>query len=166
MIKASKSPTSDLRSHYDTKPNTNYMEVTDFSVSEEKKGRNIGLSHYYAKSMKQKREAEIKPITKKKQSITKTPVADKNEVESSESEVNFHSSPRTTEYVEGKLFFKSARKELPSDQFSELIKQIQLMNKGKQTKEQTLAVAEKLLGRENNDLYKRFKDLLLHKISS
>ena len=78
------------------------------------------------------------------------------------SEYSFVSSPRSTQYEEGKVFFREARKALPFDKFNIFIKHIQLLNKNLKTKEETMLAAENLFGEDNRKLLEMFRQLLYH----
>ena len=72
-------------------------------------------------------------------------------------------SPRSSQYEEGKRFFKEARKALPFDKFNLFIKQIQLLNKNQISKDAALNAAEQLFGDDNTRLLDMFKHLVLKK---
>ncbi len=72
-------------------------------------------------------------------------------------------SPRSLQYIEGKRFFKLARERLTFEEFNKFIAQIQNLNRGKQTKEATVAAVETIFGKGNDDLLTKLKELLLRK---
>eukprot|EP01066_Platyproteum_vivax_P020853 Platyproteum_vivax@DN87_c0_g1_i1.p1 len=62
--------------------------------------------------------------------------------------------------VDGKKFFRLARQTLSYEQFSLFLNNIKSLNKGEQTKEETLIQAQHIFGPENGDLFQKFHVLL------
>eukprot|EP01067_Filipodium_phascolosomae_P005581 Filipodium_phascolosomae@DN3657_c0_g1_i1.p1 len=62
--------------------------------------------------------------------------------------------------VDGKKFFRVARGTLSYEQFSLFLNNIKLLNKGEQTKEETLMQAQHIFGQEHQDLFTKFQVLL------
>lgn len=68
--------------------------------------------------------------------------------------------PAQTPRVDGKEFFRQARRSLSYEQFSAFLANIKELNAQKQSREETLKKAEEIFGMDNKDLYLSFQGML------
>eukprot|EP00928_Gymnodinium_smaydae_P018776 TRINITY_DN1715_c0_g1_i1.p1 TRINITY_DN1715_c0_g1~~TRINITY_DN1715_c0_g1_i1.p1 ORF type:complete len:282 (-),score=80.48 TRINITY_DN1715_c0_g1_i1:69-914(-) len=67
--------------------------------------------------------------------------------------------------VDGKQFFRQARNSLTYEAFNEFLANIKRLNTGQQTREETLDAAKRIFGREHEQLYREFEELLNNVVS-
>ena len=65
-----------------------------------------------------------------------------------------------TAQVDGKVFFKKARKRLSFEQFNAFLANIKQFNAHEQTREEALENASNIFGNDNQDLHQEFSNLL------
>lgn len=67
----------------------------------------------------------------------------------------------STQFVDGKKFFKEARTRLSFEDFNKFLNNIKQLNSNQQSKKETLERAKEIFGRENEHLYVDFTNLLI-----
>ncbi|KAL8216519.1 hypothetical protein R6Q57_023356 [Mikania cordata] len=106
-----------------------------------------------------------KPVSPRRHQIsfstTRTMSDDRSAISSATSNPYGSMSGRTR--VDGKEFFRQVRGRLSYEQFSAFLANVKELNSHKQTKEDTLRVADDIFGPENKDLYVIFEGLITQK---
>ncbi|KAK9050672.1 hypothetical protein SSX86_001546 [Deinandra increscens subsp. villosa] len=111
-------------------------------------------------------KATSKPVSPRRHSISfstsRTMSDDRSAFSSATSSPYGSMSGRTR--VDGKEFFRQVRGRLSYEQFSAFLANVKELNSHKQTKEDTLRVADDIFGPENKDLYVIFEGLITRNV--
>ncbi|KAI7741052.1 hypothetical protein M8C21_009252 [Ambrosia artemisiifolia] len=107
-----------------------------------------------------------KPVSPRRHSIafttTRSMSDDRSAFSSATSSPYGSMSGRTR--VDGKEFFRQVRGRLSYEQFSAFLANVKELNSHKQTKEDTLRIADEIFGPENKDLYVIFEGLITRNV--
>ncbi|KAL8244709.1 hypothetical protein R6Q59_010967 [Mikania micrantha] len=108
-----------------------------------------------------------KPVSPRRHSIsfsTTRTISDDRSSAISSATSNLYGSMSGRTRVDGKEFFRQVRGRLSYEQFSAFLANVKELNSHKQTKEDTLRVADDIFGPENKDLYVIFEGLITRNV--